>query len=92
MFQDQKVLDIGLEDLPLYRKFLRSRITKVSMWPELFPCPKVIEWIFPNKNVRDMIMYNVEEKGFTSFIPTYIAQAYNFPVSEFSLIDDFINS
>ena len=58
------------------------------MGPEMFPCVEVIGWILPKENSRDMIIYNVEEKGFASFTPAYIAKAYNLSVSEVSLIDD----
>ena len=37
-------------------------------------------------------MYNVEEKVFSSFTLTYLSQAYNFPVSEVNLTNDWINS
>ena len=30
MIKDQKVLDVGFEDIPLYENILRSRITKVT--------------------------------------------------------------
>ena len=75
MIKDQAVLDAGLEDIALYVNIRNSAIAKVATRPELFPCVEVIDWIFPKTNARDMIMYNVEEKGFTSFTPTYIAQA-----------------
>ena len=75
MLQDQKFLDAGLEDLPLFGNILRTGITRVSMRPELFPCTEVIGWIFPEENARDMIIYNVEGKGFTSFTAAYIAKA-----------------
>ena len=42
MIKDQKVPDAGLEYLPLYENIMRSRITKVSTRPELFPCVEVI--------------------------------------------------
>ena len=44
MLQDKKIPDVGLEDLPLFDKFLRSGITKVATRPELFPCSEVIGW------------------------------------------------
>ena len=83
---------VGLEDLPLFGSILRSWITRVSTRPELFPCVEVTGWIFPQENARDMVIYNVEYKGFTSFTPTYISKAYKFPVSEFILTDNWINS
>ena len=39
-----------------------------------------------------MTLYNVEAKGYASFTPVYIAQAYNLPVSEVSLTNDWIKS
>ena len=30
MLQDQKIPNVGLEDLPMFGKILRSRVTKVS--------------------------------------------------------------
>ena len=39
-----------------------------------------------------MIMYNVEDNGFASFTPTFIAKFYSFPVSEVSMTNDWINS
>ena len=38
MNKDQKVIDVGLEDILLYENILSSGITKVSTRPELFPC------------------------------------------------------
>ena len=73
----QKVLDAGLEDIPLYENILRYGIMKVSTRPEIFPCFEVIGWILPKADVNDMIMYNVEGKGFSSFTPTYIAKYCN---------------
>ena len=37
-------------------------------------------------------MYNVEDKGFSSFTPIFIAKAYNFPPSELSMKTDWINN
>ena len=65
MLQDHKVPDAGLEYLPLFGNILRSRITKVLMRLEFFPCAEVIGWILPKANSRDMIIYNVEDKYFT---------------------------
>ena len=78
MLQDQKIPDAGLEDLTLFNNILRSGITKVSTRPELFPCSEVIGWILSKADAKGMIMYNVEDKGFSSFTPAFIAQAYNF--------------
>ena len=81
MLQDRNIPDAGLEDLPLFENILRSRITKVSTRPELFPCSEVIGWVLSKADVKGMIMYNVEDKGFSSFTLAFIAKAYNFPVS-----------
>ena len=81
MLQDQKILDASLEDLPLFDNILRSGITKVSTQPELFPCSEVIRWVLSKANAKGVIIYNVEDKGFSSFTLAFIAKAYNFPVS-----------
>ena len=60
MIKDQKVLDAGLDYIPLYENILRSGITKVSTRPELFPCADVIGWILTKEDVNDVIIYNVE--------------------------------
>ena len=92
MLQDQKILDASLEDLPLFDNILRSRITKVSTQPELFPCSEVIRWVLSKADAKGVIIYNVEDKGFSSFTPTFIAKAYNLLVSEVSMTNDWINS
>ena len=43
-------------------------------------------------DAKGMIMYNVEDKGFASFTPAFIAKAYNLPTSEVSMTTDWINS
>ena len=91
MLQDQKVLDAGLEDQNLFNNILRSRITKVSTRPDLFPYSEVIGYILSKADAKGMIMYNVEDKGFSSFTATLIAKAYNFPTSEVSMTADWIN-
>ena len=91
MLQDQKVPDAGLEDIPLYENILISGITKVSTRPEFFPCAKVISWILPKANARNMIMYNVEGKGFPSFTPTYLSKSYSLQVPEVNMIDQWKN-
>ena len=74
MIQDQKVPDTGLEDLTLFDNILRSGITKASTRPELFPCSEVIGWVLSKADAKGMIMYNVEDKGFASFTPVFIAK------------------
>ena len=88
MLQDKKILDAGLEDLPLFKNILRSGITKLSTRPELFPFSEVIGWIWSKENAGDRILYNVEDKGFSSFTPAYISKSYNLPIPEVNMIDD----
>ena len=42
IIKHHKVLDAGLEYIPLYANIMRSGITKVAMHPKLFPAAKVI--------------------------------------------------
>ena len=91
MIKDQKVPDVGLEDIPLYENILRSQITKVSMQPILFLCTEVIDWILPKVDVNDMIMYNIEGKGFSSFTLAYLAKSCNIPIPKISMMGDWIN-
>ena len=90
MLQDKKILDASLDDLPIFEKKLWSGITRVSIRLELFPCSEVIGWILSKENAGDMILYNIEDKNFTSFTPAYITKSYNLSVSEFSMTDDWI--
>ena len=92
MLQDQKVPDAGLEDLTLFNNILRLGITKVSTRPDLFPCSEVIGWILSKVDAKGMIMYDIEDKGFSSFTPTFIAKAYGFPNSEVHMKTYWINS
>ena len=75
MLQEKRVPEAGLEDLVLYDNILKLGITKVSTRLEHFPCPEVIGWILSKVDARGMIMYNVEDKGFASFTPTFIEKA-----------------
>ena len=81
MLVEKKVLEAGLEDLDLYDNILRYRITKVSTRPEMFPCTNFIEWILHRLDSVEKIMNNMEDKGFASFTPRFIAKAYNLPPS-----------
>ena len=47
MLVERKVPEVGLGDLALYENILRSGITKITTRPKIFPCAKVIGWIFP---------------------------------------------
>ena len=90
MLQDHEIPNPCLEDLPLFGNILRSGITKVSTWLELFPCVEVIAWIFSKVNAMDMILYNVEDKGCAYFIPSFIDKVYNLPVLEVNMTKNWI--
>ena len=75
MLVEKRVPEVGLKYLPLYDNILRSGITKVSTRPETFPCTKVIDWILPRVDTAGIIMNNVEDKGFASFTPRFIAKS-----------------
>ena len=79
MLVDKMVPEEGLEDLALYDNILRYGITKVSTRPEMFPCTKVIRCTLSKVDAIGMIMKNVEDKGFASFTPGFIAKAYSLP-------------
>ena len=88
MIIDQKVLDVGLEYIPIYENILRSGITNVSTRWELFPCAKVIGWILTKADINDMIIYNIKGKNFSSFTPAYLSKACNLPVQEIIMTND----
>ena len=69
---------------------MKSGITKVSTRPELFPGPEVIGWILSKVYARGVIMYNVEDKGFSSFTPAFIEKDYILPPSEVSMTTDWV--
>ena len=52
MIKYQKVPDVGLKDIPLHGNIMRSGIMKVAMHHEIFPCAKVIDWIFTLREQR----------------------------------------
>ena len=76
----------------MFGNILRSGITKVSTRLELFPFSEVIGWVLFKADVKGMTMNNVEDKGFASLTPTFIAKYYNLPTSEVSMTTDWINS
>ena len=92
MLQEKIIPDARLEDVNLFNKILRLGITKVSTRPGLFPCPEVIGWILYKDDARGMIMYNVEDKGFSSFTLAFIAKAYSLPPLEVSMTTHWINN
>ena len=61
MMVEGKVLETGLGDLVLYENILRSGITKIATRLEIFPCAKVIGWLFPNIDIVGMMIN--DEKG-----------------------------
>ena len=67
MIKDHNVLDVLLEDMPLYDNIRKSGITKVAMHLELFPCVEVIEWILPQTDPTTTIISNIEGNAFASF-------------------------
>ena len=73
MLVEKRVPEAGLEDA-LYDNILRSGLTKASTRPEMFPCAQVIGWILPKVDVAGKIMNNVEDKGFASSTPGFIAK------------------
>ena len=75
MLKEKKVPEAWLEDLFLYDNILKSGITKVSTRPNIFPCLEVIGWILSKVDATGMIMHNMEDKGFASFTPAFIAKA-----------------
>ena len=85
MLKEKKVPEAGLEALVIYDNILKYGITKVSTRPEIFPFPEVIGWILSKVDAIGMIMYDVDNKGFVSFTPTFIAKTYILPPSELSM-------
>ena len=85
MLVEKRVPEAGLEDLALYDNILRYGTTKVSTRLEMFPCAEVIDWILPRVDAAGMIMNSVEDKGFASFTPGFIAKAYNILKSDISM-------
>ena len=73
MISNWIILDVGLEDLPIYANIERSVIMKVATRPE------VIEWILLRADVTKMILDNTEGKGYASYIPAYVAMTYKLP-------------
>ena len=57
----REVPDMGLEEEGIYANIERSSLMKIATRPELFPCSKVIGWIFPREDVTTMILENVEK-------------------------------
>ena len=85
MLKEKKVPEAGLEDLALYENILQSGITKVATRPKIIPCVEVIGWIFPRIDTMGMIMYDVENKAFTSFMPAFVLASYSLPQKDTSV-------
>ena len=79
MIKEQTILDVGLEDKPLYVNIRKYTIAKVATHPEIFPCAEVIGWILPQVDAATMIMSNIEGKPFSSFTPSFITKPCNLP-------------
>ena len=60
------------------------------MRPEIFPCPEVIGWILSKADAIWIIMYNMEDKGFSTFTPAFIAKAYSLPPAEVIMTTEWI--
>ena len=58
----------------------------------MFPCAEVIVWILPRVDAAGMIINNVEDKGFASFTPAFIAKAYSLPPSEISMTTEWVKN
>ena len=82
---EKKVLEVGLEDLALYDNVLRSRITKVTTWPEMFPCAECLGWIVSRVDTKGMLMNDIENKTFASFSLAFLLASYNLPKKEVSV-------
>ena len=81
-----------MEDLVLYGNILKSRITKVSTGLDIFPFHEVIGWIMSKEYAIEMIMYDVEDKGFASFTLAFIAKSYNMPPLEVIMTIDWVKN
>ena len=87
---EKKVPEAGLEDLALYDNVSRSRITKVTNRPKIFPCAKVIGWILPRIDTTGMLMNDAENKGFASFTSAFLSAAYSLPKTEVSVTTEWV--
>ena len=56
MMVERKVLEAGLGDLALYENILKSRLTKITTRPEVFPWTEVIGWLLPKIDMVGMII------------------------------------
>ena len=60
MIANQKVPDVGFEELTIYANIEKSALMKVATRPELFPCSELISWILPRGTyVTTMILENI---------------------------------
>ena len=46
MISRREVLDMGLEEAPIYANIEKSAIMKVATRPELFPCSELMRWCY----------------------------------------------
>ena len=56
MMVDKKVLEAGLGDLAPYENILRSRLTRIAIRLEVFPCVDVIGWLLQKVDTVGMII------------------------------------
>ena len=90
MINDQNILDVGLEDLPIYANIERLAIMKASKRPKLFSCSEVIDWILPKVDITKMILSNIAGQGFGAYSPTYVAQACKLPTRHSYLTEKWL--
>ena len=51
LISNQEVPNTGFEELTIYANIEKYALMKLATRPELFPCSKVIGWIFPGADV-----------------------------------------
>ena len=92
MMVDKKVPKAILGDIALYENILRSRLTKIATRPEVFPCAKVIGWIFLKIDTVGMIINDEEGNPIASFAPAFISKAYSLPEVEINVTTNWVKS
>ena len=73
MLVEIKVLEAGLEDLPLYENILRPGITKIATRLKIFPYAEVIGWMLPKIDTVGMMINDEEGKTVAYFAPAFIS-------------------
>ena len=90
MIANQNVPDAGFEELTIYANIEKSALMKVAIRPELFPCSKVIGWIFPRADVTTMILENISKQGYAAYSPTYVSMTYHMPPAQVYLTESWL--